>query len=496
MIPERADVIVIGSGGAGLATAVSAAEHGLEVLLLEKEARLGGTTIWSVGSLTAAHTALQRRSGISDDTTEFVEDMIAFRPELLEGDAPDLRLRYAQESGATIDWLIGHGVSFAGPYLEPPHRTPRMHNVIPNSQAYIDRLSKSARRLGVKIVTEARVVSLSTEPSTSLTVESMGVTRTVHAEVGIVLATGDFSANSAMRAEHLTPDAAAALPINPTADGSGHRLAKAAGADLRGMGVTFGPQLRFPEPPTKGFISRLPTWKWLTRIEALIVQRLPPAVLRPFVKSLLITHMSPTSELFEDGAILVNTAGQRFCDEAASVAPLAHQAERKGYIIFDKRIGEKYDGVSAISTAPGIAFARLSDYRKGRPDLYHEASTAAQLAERLGVPAESLTSAVGESELGPDLIALGPVFSMLTVTEGAIRTDSDLRVLDVGGKPIPGLYAAGAAGQGGMLLLGHGHHLGWALSSGRWLGAALARAAVSDLAEGWTATSTNEVFTP
>ena len=37
-------------------------------------------------------------------------------------------------------------------------------------------------------------------------------------------------------------------------------------------------------------------------------------------------------------------------------------------------------------------------------------------------------------------------------------------------QPIPGLYAAGSTGQGGLLLKGHGHHLAWAFVSGRRAG--------------------------
>jgi len=47
------DIIVVGGGGSGLATAVSAAEHGANVLLLEKQPALGGTTGIAVGSFTA-----------------------------------------------------------------------------------------------------------------------------------------------------------------------------------------------------------------------------------------------------------------------------------------------------------------------------------------------------------------------------------------------------------------------------------------------------------
>jgi fumarate reductase flavoprotein subunit len=40
-------------------------------------------------------------------------------------------------------------------------------------------------------------------------------------------------------------------------------------------------------------------------------------------------------------------------------------------------------------------------------------------------------------------------------------------VLGANDQPIPGLFAAGSAGQGGVLLDGHGHHIAWACVSGR-----------------------------
>ena len=51
-------------------------------------------------------------------------------------------------------------------------------------------------------------------------------------------------------------------------------------------------------------------------------------------------------------------------------------------------------------------------------------------------------------------------------------------VLGADDKPIAGLYAAGSTGQGGLLLKGHGHHLGWAFASGRRAGRNAASAAV------------------
>ena len=54
--------------------------------------------------------------------------------------------------------------------------------------------------------------------------------------------------------------------------------------------------------------------------------------------------------------------------------------------------------------------------------------------------------------------------------KGGLAVDHQHRVLGEGDRPIAGLYAAGPTGQGGMLLKGHGHHLGWAFASGRRAG--------------------------
>ena len=66
-------------------------------------------------------------------------------------------------------------------------------------------------------------------------------------------------------------------------------------------------------------------------------------------------------------------------------------------------------------------------------------------------------------------MALGPVKSSIIIVEGGVAVDERLRVL-ADDTPIPGLFGAGSAGQGGLLLEGHGHHLGWAFTSGRLAG--------------------------
>ena len=477
---EHTDVVVVGGGGSGLAAAVSAAQHGVDVVLLEKEAAVGGTTVLSVGSLSAAGTRHQRRAGVADSAQAFEEDMVAFDPDLLPGDAPALRRLLAVEAATTLHWLEDLGVAFVGPYAEPPHRVPRMHNVVPSSRSYVARLSEAAGRLGVDVRVRTVLLELVTDDGevTGVRVRDdvSGRESTIQAGRGVVLATGDFSGNTEMRASHLPADAAAALPINPRANGDGHRLGAAVGGSLARMEMTFGPQLRFPPSPRGGVIDRLPTWRRLCQIEAALVQRLPSAALRPFVKSLLMAHMSPTSAMFAEGAVLVNAEGRRFCDETASIASLSSQSGARGYIVLDTRIADHFNKAPhSISTAPGIAFAYLDDYRRGRPDLMHSGATASALAGEIGVDADVLGEALASSTLQAPYVAMGPVYSMLTVTEGALRVDPSLRVLDDSDRVVPGLYAVGGVGQGGMMLKGHGHHIGWAMTSGRVAGESTAR---------------------
>src|SRR3546814_14305239 len=75
-------------------------------------------------------------------------------------DAPKLRAILAAEAATALEWLNKMGVPFVGPFPEPPHRVPRMHNVVPDSRMYIACLERAARKLGVRIQLSTEVEDL------------------------------------------------------------------------------------------------------------------------------------------------------------------------------------------------------------------------------------------------------------------------------------------------------------------------------------------------
>lgn len=79
----------------------------------------------------------------------------------------------------------------------------------------------------------------------------------------------------------------------------------------------------------------------------------------------------------------------------------------------------------------------------------------------------NVANASGEKNIarGPFYL-LGPARACIFFGEGGLAVNDRMQVLRRDGSIIDGLYAAGSAGQGGLLLNGHGHHIAWAYTSG------------------------------
>lgn len=485
------DVVVVGGGGTGLMTALSAARLGRSVVLLEKNPKLGGTSGMSVGSISSSATQQQRAAGIEDTPDAHFEDMPKFHgPHLANRDNPALRRLLVDNMPETMRFLSDLGLVFMNPVPEPPHRVPRLHQVLPHSGAYIHLLSRACRKEGVDIRTSSPARRIVMEAGRAVGVEIDG--ELISARRGVVMASGDISAApEEYRSRHLPPAMSGIAAINRTSTGDGQKMGEAVGAEVVNGDIAWGPEIRFVAPPTASFITKLPPITAFARLVKAMMGLLPQSVLRPFLMSFVTTYLAPSHGLFREGGILVNKQGERFCDELNQPHyAMAQQPDHVAYILLDGATAAKFvEWPHFVSTAPGVAYAYLPDYERNRRDICFKADTLAGLAAKIGVPADALARSVeaynaGERGARPALgagpyVALGPAKPWIVFTEGGLRVNASLQVLDKQEKPIPGLFAAGSAGQGGVLLEGHGHHLGWAFASGRIAGR---NAAFNDIA--------------
>ncbi|MDP6179185.1 MAG: FAD-dependent oxidoreductase [Desulfatiglandales bacterium] len=492
-------VLVIGGGGAGLAAAVSAAEQGAKVIVAEKCNSLGGTTALSIGSITACGTTYQARRGIIDSQEAFFEDMGKYNAELDQYDIKELRWVLVREGGNTVEWLRDFGFEFLGPSPEPPHRVPRMHNVIPNAWSYPFLLQRAAGKKGVKFLLNASGRKLIQEDGRvsgaflERTKESVSIK--VHASQGVILACGDYSGSDVLKKRYLPPELAKDPPYNSHCQGEGHVMGMDIGARVVNMGILKRPNIRFVPAPRKLWNELLPNHPLLIKLYAVGSRLLPERIFTRLGKHILTTRGAPDEGLYREGAILVNNMGERFTNEVKDPSfAIARQPGGQAYVVFDGRFARKFSAWPYfVSTAAGIAYAYVRDYERDVPDIISKGDTLEQAAKihpeakplvqtikrynhfvQTGKDEDFQRQPLGEGILTPPFYVMGPAESYMGVPRGGLYVNTRFQVLDQSGKVIPGLFAAGRNG-GGLILMGHGLNLAWALTSGRLAGEIAAR---------------------
>ncbi len=197
------DVVIVGSGFAGLSAAIAAAQAGVSVILVEKEASCGGNSLVSGGVLTVVGSPIQTREGIADSFALLKQDMLTAGRQL---NNVALVETMVQESYPTLQWLTEElGVKFKDRVDQyGGHSVPRNHSPETLSgSAILTAMLTQAKSLGVEIRTQTRLIRLLTTPAQTNTTPPMVtgvVVKTPDREIkqigvnqGVVLATGGFS---------------------------------------------------------------------------------------------------------------------------------------------------------------------------------------------------------------------------------------------------------------------------------------------------------------
>ena len=530
------DVVVLGSGGAGLTAALSAAAAGASVAVFEKAPTVGGTTavsggiVWipahnrsPEGELTAAEALRYLRAqsfGSMDDALvetfvrtgpamlDFVEAHSGLRFEIATG-FPDYQpeLPGGQPTGGRSlsaapfdlaqlgDWatrITSFPADWSNVGFDAETRA-RLHAAIDErtshlcvaGTALIAGLLKGLLNVGVTPRVNARAEQLIVEAEdvTGARIALPGQSLNVRARHGVILGTGGFEWDPALAQAFLRgPMHGAVSPPNNTGDGL--RMAMAHGADLANMGEAWWvPIVRIPGDTIEG---------------------------KPRSRSVRLERTRPRS-------IIVNAAGRRFVNEACdynSMAGAFHYLDPRGgyvndrgWIVFDSVHLQRY---GFLGVAPGQQV----------PDWFCESADLAELAAKTGIDAGGLNRTIQEwnrhvavgtdpefgrgssaydgywgddtattlagKTLGP--IDTAPYYAVPVCigamgTKGGPRTDPDGRVLHVSGEPIPGLFAAGnaMAGATGRAYGGAGGTIGPAMVFGYRAGHAAATGKSVDL---------------
>lgn len=463
------DVVVIGSGVAGLSAALEASAAGRSVLLVESEGRIGGSSVLSGGIIMAAGTSIQREAGIADDAAALERDYLLFNQYSV---APSLARRLAEGSGPAVEWLRSLGVEFHAELMyAAEERTPRSH--VPRRAGYgvVGVLSEALQaRPGVDVALGRRVNRLLVKEGR---VVGAAVDDDEVRAAAVVVASGGFGANPALWGEHLPRLAAAgssAWYIGASgARGDAFALGAQAGADVVGH--------------DRGLVVAAPGFN--TNIEV----------------------------YFPGWLVMVDRAGARRVDESTSYAvmELAHRRHGPLFAIFDdtaKKGAQPHLPPEYKQTIPGVDPARMpSNWTEPVIDemvaagRVARAATLEDLARLLSIDGAGLRASVERynraAQAGEDAefakasrflreIATPPFYgaelrlSMLCLTSKGLRIDADARVLDRSGTPIPGLLAAGECTGGvlGDVYVGSGNSYANCLVFGRTAGRSAACCAV------------------
>lgn len=425
------DVLVVGSGAAGLVAALTAVEQGAErVLVAEATDVVGGSSRLSGGLIMGAGTRYQAAAGVIDDGEALYHEYMNINRWNL--DAATVR-RFCDETGPTVDWLGDLGVVFHDQLVKAgDERTPRVHVPIGAGQAIVDVLHRTCRERGIDIALGQRVDRLlhDGEGVCGIAVGDDEITADA-----VVIATGGFGNSPEKLARHFPSAAATETAWYIGADGArGDAIDLAGQVDAQLVGHDHGLRLLHVDFD-RAYEALLPGW-----------------------------------------LVMVAVDGHRFVDETAPYGVLDVVVRQHGdrvFVVFDSVSLARTREWGTAQFAYPIPGHERPLSKHWNPDLVEAmvtagavktADTPAELAAALGVDPAGLSGTLeryntfaadgvdrqcGKHPRFLHPVAVAPFYgaelrpSTVCTTAFGLRITPDAQVLSHDDRPIPGLYAAG-----------------------------------------------------
>lgn len=467
------DVVIVGGGASGLAAAITAAERGAQVIILEKANTTGGCANMAMGLL-GVETKIQKDHLVGITREEAFKKFMDYTH--WRSDAKLVK-KYIDQSAETIEWLQDMNVDFALPSKYFPGSEATWHIVQPNTgrpglraaATMIKRMTERAEELGVEILLETQAKALIKDNGEIIGVEAKDKEGDLEVYAGaVIIATGGFGDNPEFIKKYTNYEWGKDLFSYriPGLTGDGIKMAWDAGADRDYMDM----ELVFFAPNTGGY--------------------------------------APIELPFRQPNVFVNLEGKRFFNESVvenpvfSVNAICRQKNRVAYSIVDDKIMKKYEenGLDLVNVV--TSSMDMSDFNhekeeaiKNGSDVLFIADSIEELADKTGIDKKGLVETInrynnelcktGDVEFNKNqkyMIPLdGNKFYALKFAPsaygslGGIKINDMTEVIDKENNKIPGLYAVGTDAYSicnpDYVFVLPGNSLGFAVNSGRMAGA-------------------------
>jgi succinate dehydrogenase/fumarate reductase flavoprotein subunit len=482
---READVVVIGAGAGGLVSAIAAREKGASVLIVEKNFDIGGRAMMSFGGLyIGGGNRMQKAIGVKDSPDLVFQDWS--RPEKPMGRFSDRALvrTYADNNLDLFDWLEKHGVKWEA-YRSAPdrldvHRTRlnvvRWPNEVTNpgrGSGFVRPLAKTAREMGIEMLLQQQMTKIHREEPSSGRVTGITAvevddnyqpktkTLNIRARKGVIIATGGSAGNPVFRTMfdvRLTEEYQAENSEWTQRTADGEIAAMEIGAAL---GATACQTTQDDNLLTKGRMGKKSNGTATQLYES------APHFFRARALGLTVSDYQ--------NVILVKENGLRFFDENANTRNYEYYAAALAWTGDPKKMNGG-GPIWAIFDAEAVAREKWKvEPPQIDPDGYFfRADTIEDLARRIvneyqwrPMPPEMLRRTVERYnsfvDAGVDAdfkkrtpmhkIATPPFYAAwhtpaLHDSYTGIRINTTGQVMDLRGKPIPGLYACGDSAGG------------------------------------------------